>query len=101
MQYDDRMSKARITISLDQELVDAAARAVEDGRAESVSAWVNAALAERSAKERRLALMREMIEEYEAEHGEITREEVAAQLRADRDAAAEVRARVRARRGAV
>jgi len=36
--------KSRLTVSLDPELVDAANRAVTSGAADSVSAWVSAAL---------------------------------------------------------
>ena len=93
--------KQRLTISLDQGLVDAAAAAVASGRADSVSAWVSDALAERVANERRLDALGVAIAAYEAEHGVITDEELADQVRRDRDAAAAVRAgRGKRRRGA-
>jgi Arc/MetJ-type ribon-helix-helix transcriptional regulator len=91
--------KERLTISVDAGLAAAAAEAVAEGRAESVSAWVGEAMREHAAKERRLAALAEAIGDYEAEHGEITEEEMADQLRDDRDAAAAVRAR-RGPRGA-
>lgn len=80
--------KERLTISIDAELAAAAAEAVADGRAESVSAWVGEAVREHVAKERRLAALAEAIAQYEDEHGEITDEELAEQARDDRDAAA-------------
>ena len=83
--YDSSMSKkGRITITLDQTLIDMANAAVAAGRAESLSAWINLALAEHLGKERRLALMAELLAEYEAKHGVITPAEVAAQEREDR-----------------
>mgnify|MGYP006316759721 FL=1 len=69
-----------------------AAAAVAGGRAESVSAWVGNAMRERVAKERRLGALADAVARYEAEHGEITEDELAEQARADRDAAAAVRA---------
>jgi Arc/MetJ-type ribon-helix-helix transcriptional regulator len=94
------MTKERITISVDPELVQAAAAAVAEGRAESVSAWVNAALEDKVAKERRLTELAAAVAAFEAEHGAIDDEEMARQVQADRDAAAAVRARSR-RRGVV
>jgi hypothetical protein len=92
--------KERLTISVDPGLAAAAADAVADGRAESVSAWVADAMQAQVAKERRLAALAEAIVGYEAEHGEITDEELAEQARSDRDAAASVRAGRRRARGA-
>jgi len=92
--------KERMTISVDASLAAAAAAAVADGRAESVSAWVGNAMRERADKERRLEAMAEAVAQYEAEHGEITEDELAEQARADRDAAAAVRAARRRSRGA-
>jgi Arc/MetJ-type ribon-helix-helix transcriptional regulator len=92
--------KERLTISVDADLAAAVAEAVADGRAESVSAWVGEAIREHVAKERRLAALAELISDYEAEHGEITDQEMAEQARADRDAAAAVRAGRRRSRGA-
>ena len=86
-----RTTKERLTVTVDPHLVEAANDAVADGRAESLSAWVNLALAERAAKDRRLRAMGDAIATYEAQFGEITAEELAAQRRADRGAARVVR----------
>lgn len=75
--------KERLTVTVDQAFVRAAHRAVAMGHAASLSSWVNLALSERAAKERRLAAMAEAIVAYEALHGEISAEEIAAQQRAD------------------
>ena len=93
------MTKERFTISVDAELAAAAASAVSEGRAESVSAWIGEAMREKAAKDRRLIALAESVGAYEAEHGSISDEEIAAQARADRDAAATARTR-RRKRGA-
>ena len=86
-----RVNKERLTVTVDPDLVRAGNEEVAAGRAESLSAWVNLALAERAVKERRLRAMGEAIAVYEAEFGAITAEELAAQQRADRGSARVVR----------
>jgi hypothetical protein len=83
--------KERLTVTVDPELVAAGNAAVERGIADSLSAWVNEALAARAARDRKLLAMSEAIEAYEAEHGEITAAEMEGQQRADRQAAIVVR----------
>jgi len=84
--------KERMTVTVDRALVEAANAAVASGRASSLSTWVNAALAERVAKERRLRGLAEAIASYEAEFGEISEAEMIAQQRRDRANALAVRA---------
>jgi hypothetical protein len=86
-----RTLKERLTVTVDPVLVRAGNAAVKAGYAESLSAWVNIALADRAAKERRLRAMGEAIGAYEAEFGMITAEELAAQERADERSARVVR----------
>lgn len=76
--------KDRITVTVDRALLRAANAAVAAGRADSVSAWVNGALTAQADRERRLALLTELVADYEAEHGVITEEELLAQRRSDR-----------------
>jgi Arc/MetJ-type ribon-helix-helix transcriptional regulator len=83
--------KERLTVTVDPDLVRAGNDAVSEGRAESLSAWVNAALAERIAKERRLAALGEAVAAYEARFGAISTQELDEQKRADRAAAVVVR----------
>lgn len=85
------MAKTRVTVTLDEEIAHAA-RELSKGE-ESLSAWVAAAISDKVARESRLKALREFIEEYEAEHGEITQEELDAQRRADREAAVVVRSK--------
>ena len=79
-------SKERLTVTVDPELVEAASAAVAEGRVGSLSAWVNLALSERAAKERRLRALAGAIAAYEQEFGPISADEIAAQARADREA---------------
>lgn len=98
--------KERLTVTVDADLVEAGHQAVATGRAESLSGWVNQALAERKAKEQRILAMAAAVAEYEARFGAISPEEIAAQQRADQRAAIVVRgprrgrARPRRRRAA-
>ncbi len=85
------MSKERLTVTVDPHLVQAGQEAVAERRVDSLSAWVNIALAERAAKDRRLRALAQAVAAYEAEFGPITDEELAAQQRADRAAARVVR----------
>jgi hypothetical protein len=85
------MSKERLTVTVDHELVEAGNDAVSEGRAGSLSAWVNMALAERAVKDRRLRALGDAVAAYEAEFGVITADELHAQQIADRRAARVVR----------
>jgi Arc/MetJ-type ribon-helix-helix transcriptional regulator len=89
------MSKGRLTVTVDSELLEAANQAVVEGRAESMSAWVNLALAERAAKERRLQALADAVAAYEAEFGELSATELLVQERADRRNGVAVRPRRR------
>lgn len=85
------MRKARLTVTVDADLVAAGNAAVREGVSDSLSGWVNEALAARAARDRRLAAMTDAITAYEAEFGEITEAEMTVQHRADRAAATVVR----------
>jgi Arc/MetJ-type ribon-helix-helix transcriptional regulator len=83
--------KGRLTVTVDPHLIAAGNAAVSEGRAESLSAWVNAALAEKLGRERRLAALGEAVAAYEARFGAISAQELDEQRRADRQAAVVVR----------
>ncbi|MEE9322546.1 MAG: hypothetical protein V3U76_19040 [Granulosicoccus sp.] len=85
------MRKKRLTVTLDDSLLAAAQMAVTEGRADSVSAWINEALQVRLDRDNRLSALADLIAGFESEHGVITDEELAAQQQADRDAAATFR----------
>ena len=91
------MPKQRVTISIELDLLEEAQAAVSNGQCRSLSQWIGEAVAEQLDKERRLALMAEMIAEYEAEHGVITEEDMEEQIRRDKEAAAAIRAKAKAR----
>jgi hypothetical protein len=83
--------KERLTVTVDPDLIAAGNDAVSEGRAESLSAWVNTALAEKLARERRLAALADAVAAYEARFGAISMQELDEQRRADRSAAIVVR----------
>lgn len=83
--------KERLTVTVDPDFIEAGNDAVSEGRAESLSAWVNAALAERVARERRLVALADAVGAYEERFGVISARELADQARADRESAVVVR----------
>ncbi|MCY3661846.1 MAG: hypothetical protein OXH28_03350 [bacterium] len=89
------MQKQRVTVTVDEVLLDAASAAVNEGRARSVSEWVGEAMAQRRDRDTRLAVLGRLVEEYEAEHGFITGDEIAEQAQEDRDAAGSLRGAAR------
>jgi len=89
--------KERLSATVDAELVTAAREAVEAGRADSVSSWVNDALRMKADQDRRLAALDEFLAAYESEHGEITDEEILTASRRARAGAAVVRGRPKRR----
>jgi len=92
--------KERLTVTVDEDLIAAGNEAVAEGRAESMSAWVNAALAERAAKDRRLAALAAAVARYEEQFGVISPQEIADQARADRESARVVRGPRKAKKAA-
>ena len=85
------MHKRRVTITVDEALLDEASAAVGEGRARSVSEWVAGAMEQRRVRDRRLGVLGELVRDYEAAHGVITDDEIAEQTQRDRDAAASSR----------
>jgi Arc/MetJ-type ribon-helix-helix transcriptional regulator len=84
-------SKRRLSVSVDAELVAVAQEAVAQGQAESMSAWVNDALRLKARHDQRLRALDEFLAGYEAEHGEITEEEMREAARRARGRAVVVR----------
>jgi len=68
--------KERLSASVDADLIKAGKEAVACGMAESLSAWVNAALRNKAEEDRRLRALDEFLAAYEAEHGEITEQDM-------------------------
>lgn len=65
--------RARITVTVDEDVVETAEAAVASGRAPSLSAWVAAAMAERASSER----LADVLAEIRAELGPATDAETA------------------------
>ncbi len=84
-------AKRRLSASVDAELVAVAQQAVTGGHAESISAWVNDALRLKADHDRRLHALDEFLAAYEAEHGEITEDEMRDAARRARERAVIVR----------
>jgi Arc/MetJ-type ribon-helix-helix transcriptional regulator len=84
-------SKSRLSVTVDADLVAAVHAAVAAGAAESMSAWVSDALRLKLDHDRRLRGIGDFIAAYEAEHGEITGEEMEAAVRRARERAIVVR----------
>ena len=84
-------AKSRVSVTIDADLIAAGQAAVAAGEAESVSAWVNEALRLKAEQDRRLRALDQFIAAYEAEHGEITDEEMDAAVRSMRERAIVVR----------
>ena len=59
------VKKERLTVTVDPAFIEAGNDAVAEGRVESLSAWVNAALAAKVAMERRLVALAEAVAAYE------------------------------------
>ncbi len=84
-------TKRRLSASVDADLVAVAQQAVTGGRAESISAWVNDALRLKADHDRRLQALDEFLAANEAEHGEITDDEMRDAARRARERAIVVR----------
>src|SRR5438094_9254704 len=78
-------SRERLSATVERHLLDAGRYAVAEGRADSLSAWVNDALARQAEHDRRLKALRQFIQGYEREHGGITDDEIREAPRRTRD----------------
>jgi Arc/MetJ-type ribon-helix-helix transcriptional regulator len=83
--------KGRLSASVDADLVAVAQEEVAQGRAESISAWVNDALRLKVAHDRRLRALDDFVAAFEAENGEITEAEMREATRRARGRAVVVR----------
>jgi Arc/MetJ-type ribon-helix-helix transcriptional regulator len=83
--------KQRLSASVDAELLHAAQTAVDEGRATSISAWVNDALRLKAEHERRMQALDSFLATYEAAHGVITDVEIDEAVRRARSRATVVR----------
>ena len=68
--------KRRLSASVDAHLLAAATAAARRGQVSTLSAWVNDALRLKVEHDQRLQALKAFVEAFEAEHGEITSEEI-------------------------
>lgn len=80
-----------MSATVEADLLEAGRAAVTDGRAESLSAWVNAALRRQADHDRRMKALDAFLDAYETEHGAITEDEMRAATRRARARAVVVR----------
>lgn len=73
--------KQRLSASVDTELLRAAESAAKRGEVSNVSAWVNDAMRMKVEHDRGLAELAAVIADFEAEHGEITSDEIEKSVR--------------------
>jgi hypothetical protein len=92
--------RERLSATVEADLLEAGRAAVAEGRAQSLSAWVNGALRRQAAHDRRMKALDEFLDGYEAEHGEITEQEIEAATRRARARAVVVRTPVPEQEGA-
>jgi hypothetical protein len=85
------MTRKRLSATVEAELLAAGRAAVAEGRAESLSAWVNEALRRQADHDRRMAALDDFLAAYESEHGEITDDEIRDAERRSRSRAVVVR----------
>jgi hypothetical protein len=83
--------KQRLSASVDAELIAAAETAAKRGEVTTVSAWVNDAMRLKLEHDRRLHALAAYVADYEAEHGEITPDDIGWATREARRRAVSVR----------
>lgn len=83
--------RQRLSVTVEAELLVAGRVAVTEGRAASLSAWVNDALQRHTEHDRRLTALDALLRAYEAEAGVITDEEIGEATRSTRARAVVVR----------
>lgn len=83
--------KRRLSASVDAEVLAAGQAAVAEGRAATLSGWVNEALRRHAAHDERMRAFDEFLLDYEERHGVITAEEMATATRRTRERAVVVR----------
>jgi hypothetical protein len=84
--------RERLSASVEPELLAAGHAAVAEGRAESLSSWVNDALRLKADHDRRMSALDAFLAAFEAEHGQISQDEITEATRRTRARAVVVRA---------
>ena len=84
-------NRERLSATVEADMLAAGRAEVAQGRAESLSAWVNDALRRQVEHDRRMKALDDFLDRYEADHGEITEEEICEATRRTRERALVVR----------
>lgn len=84
-------NRERLSATVEAQLLAAGHAAVAEGRAPSLSAWVNGALRRQAELDRRMKALDAFLEAYEGEHGVITEDEMREATRRARARAVVVR----------
>jgi len=84
-------TRTRLSATVETDLLEAGRAAVAEGRADSLSAWVNDALRRQADHERRMRALDNFLADYESEHGPISEEEMESAARHTRARAVVVR----------
>jgi Arc/MetJ-type ribon-helix-helix transcriptional regulator len=92
--------KQRLSASVDAELLQSAQSAVNEGRADSISAWVNDALRLKAEHERRMTALDAFLGAYELKHGVVTDSEIDEAVRRARGRAVVIRGATPTKRSA-
>ena len=85
-------NRERLSATVEADMLAAGRAEVAQGRAESLSAWVNDALRRQVEHDRRMKALDDFLDRYETDHGEITEEEIREATRRTRERAVVVRA---------
>jgi hypothetical protein len=80
-------NRERLSATVGADLLAAGRAAVAEGRAESLSAWVDSALRRQADHDGRMRALGDFLDTYEAAHGAITEEEMRDATRRTRDRA--------------
>jgi hypothetical protein len=91
-------TRVRLSATVSADLLAAGRKAVAEGRADSLSSWVNDALARQAEHDRRMQALDEFLRAYEAEHGQVTAVQIHHATRQTRGRAVVIRPRSAARR---
>src|SRR5690348_6785650 len=91
--------KRRLSASVDDDLIRAAEAAAKRGDVPTVSAWVNDAMRAKLEQEQRLRALASFVNDFEAEHGEISAAEMEQAARRVRARAVTARAATPVRAG--
>jgi hypothetical protein len=84
-------NRQRLSATVEADLLAAGRAAVAEGRVDNLSAWVNGGLRRQADHDRRMRALDDFLDAYEAEHGEISEDEMRDATRRTRGRAVVIR----------